>query len=157
MRAHTLSARAHTLSAHSLKDTLGSGYVSDYTTRFSNEGQGYIIGFHPVGLLHFCNQRLHLGEIAPSRCGLYPCVHCVYIRKNLIRRHEEEDALFFSFISLIAQALVWTAEVASVRHHRLWPRSLDAANPIEADAKALRMLAREQERIPSQRVTSEVG
>ena len=63
----------------------------------------------------------------------------------------------FSFISLIAQALVWTAEVASVRHHRLWPRSLDAANPIEADAKALRMLAREQERIPSQRVTSEVG
>jgi len=63
----------------------------------------------------------------------------------------------FSFISLIAQALVWTAEVASVRHHRLWPRSLDAANPIEADAKALRMLAREQERIPSQRITSEVG
>ena len=63
----------------------------------------------------------------------------------------------FAFISLIAQSLVWAAEVESVRHHRLWPRSLDADSPTEADARALTLLAREQERIPSQRVTSAVG
>jgi hypothetical protein len=50
--------------------------------------------------------------------------------------------------------LVFAAEVAVVQHGRLWPRSIDPwdPDPTPADALALGLLAREQERIPSQRV-----
>ena len=41
---------------------------------------------------------------------------------------------------------------AVVLHRRLWPRALDQARPTAADVQALTMLAREQERVPGQRV-----
>ena len=58
----------------------------------------------------------------------------------------------FALLYLIGQALVYAAEVAAVRHARLWPRALDLTRPTAADARALALLAREQERIPAARI-----
>ena len=58
----------------------------------------------------------------------------------------------FALLYLVGQALVYAAEVAAVRYARLWPRALDLNHPTEADARALTLLAREQERIPAARV-----
>jgi membrane protein len=58
----------------------------------------------------------------------------------------------FALLYLIGRALVYAAEVAAVRHARLWPRALDLTRPTAADARALTLLAREQERIPAARV-----
>jgi len=58
----------------------------------------------------------------------------------------------FALLYLVGQALVYAAEVAAVRYARLWPRALDLNHPTAADARALALLAREQERIPAARV-----
>jgi uncharacterized BrkB/YihY/UPF0761 family membrane protein len=58
----------------------------------------------------------------------------------------------FALLYLVGQALVYAAEVAAVRYARLWPRALDLTRPTAADARALSLLAREQERIPAARV-----
>jgi len=65
---------------------------------------------------------------------------------GLQRRHG------FALLYLVAQALVYAAEVAAVRYARLWPRALDLNRPTAADVRALTLLAREQERIPAARV-----
>ena len=57
----------------------------------------------------------------------------------------------FALLYLVSQALVYAAEIAAVRHARLWPRALDPSRPTTADANALALLAREQERIPAAR------
>ncbi|GIF21258.1 uncharacterized BrkB/YihY/UPF0761 family membrane protein [Actinoplanes tereljensis] len=62
----------------------------------------------------------------------------------------------FTLLYLASQAMVICAEMAAVRHAHLWPRSLDPAHPTDADARALALLAREQERVPLQRITSEL-
>jgi len=58
----------------------------------------------------------------------------------------------FSLLYLVSQALVYSAEIAAVRQAGLWPRGLDLNRPTAADARALALLAREQERIPAARV-----
>jgi uncharacterized BrkB/YihY/UPF0761 family membrane protein len=58
----------------------------------------------------------------------------------------------FALLYLVGQGLVYAAEVAAVRYARLWPRAVDLNRPTEADACALALLAREQERIPAARV-----
>jgi len=58
----------------------------------------------------------------------------------------------FALLYLVGQALVYSAEAAAVRYARLWPRALDLTRPTAADARALALLAREQERIPAARV-----
>jgi len=58
----------------------------------------------------------------------------------------------FTLLYLLGQALVYGAEVSAVRYARLWPRALDLNHPTAADARALTLLAREQERIPAARV-----
>jgi membrane protein len=58
----------------------------------------------------------------------------------------------FALLYLVGQALVYAAEVAAVRYSQLWPRALDVNHPTAADARALALLAREQERIPAARV-----
>jgi uncharacterized BrkB/YihY/UPF0761 family membrane protein len=58
----------------------------------------------------------------------------------------------FTVLYLVSQALVYSAEIAAVRYARLWPRALDVNRPTTADARALTMLAREQERTPTSRV-----
>jgi membrane protein len=58
----------------------------------------------------------------------------------------------FALLYLIGRALVYAAEVAAVRYARLWPRALDLTRPTAADARALTLMAREQERIPAARV-----
>ena len=58
----------------------------------------------------------------------------------------------FSLLYLLSNALVLAAEVAVVRHARLWPRAVDPARPAPADVRALEMLAREQQRTPEDRV-----
>jgi len=63
----------------------------------------------------------------------------------------------FSLLYLVSQALVYAAEAAAVRYARLWPRALDVNRPTAADARALAMLAREQERIPAARVEFHLG
>jgi uncharacterized BrkB/YihY/UPF0761 family membrane protein len=63
----------------------------------------------------------------------------------------------FALLYLVGQALVYAAEVAAVRYARLWPRALDPNNPTAADARALALLAREQERIPAARVETHLA
>ncbi|HTQ92021.1 MAG TPA: YihY/virulence factor BrkB family protein [Streptosporangiaceae bacterium] len=58
----------------------------------------------------------------------------------------------FALLYLVGQALVYAAEVAAVRYARLWPRALELNRPTAADARALTLLAREQERIPAARI-----
>jgi uncharacterized BrkB/YihY/UPF0761 family membrane protein len=58
----------------------------------------------------------------------------------------------FALLYLVGQVLVYAAEVSAVRYARLWPRALDVNRPTAADARALALLAREQERIPAARV-----
>jgi membrane protein len=58
----------------------------------------------------------------------------------------------FALLYLVGQALVYAAEIAAVRYARLWPRALDLNRPTAADVRALTLLAREQERIPTARV-----
>ena len=58
----------------------------------------------------------------------------------------------FALLYLVGQTLVYAAVVAAVRYARLWPRALDLNRPTAADARALTVLAREQERIPAARV-----
>jgi uncharacterized BrkB/YihY/UPF0761 family membrane protein len=57
----------------------------------------------------------------------------------------------FALLYLVSQALVYSAEVAAVWHAHLWPRALDVNRPTAADAHAMALLAREQERIPAAR------
>ncbi len=59
----------------------------------------------------------------------------------------------FALLYLVGQALVYAAEVAAVRYAGLWPRAVDLTRPTAADARALALLAREQERIPAARVS----
>ncbi len=58
----------------------------------------------------------------------------------------------FALLYLVGQALVYAAEVAAVRYAQLWPRALDPNRPTAADARAMALLAREQERIPAARI-----
>jgi membrane protein len=60
----------------------------------------------------------------------------------------------FTLLYLLSLALVFSAEIAAVRQARLWPRALDPHRPTEADAHALALLAREQERTPVDRIES---
>ncbi|MFC7528660.1 YihY/virulence factor BrkB family protein [Actinoplanes sp. GCM10030250] len=55
----------------------------------------------------------------------------------------------FTLLYVMSNLLVLAAEVAAVRHGRLWPRALQESRPSEADARAMSLLAREQERIPA--------
>ena len=59
----------------------------------------------------------------------------------------------FALLYLVSQALVYSAEVAAVWYAHLWPRALDVNRPTAADARAMALLAREQERIRTARVT----
>jgi membrane protein len=59
---------------------------------------------------------------------------------------------FFTLLYLLSNVLVLAAEIAVVRHARLWPRALDPSRPTEADARAMVLLAREQERLPAARI-----
>ncbi|MCA2211456.1 YhjD/YihY/BrkB family envelope integrity protein [Jidongwangia harbinensis] len=63
-------------------------------------------------------------------------------------------AAMFTLLYLLSLALVLAAEVAAVHRARLWPRAVDRSRPVAADVRALGLLAREQERIPGQRVES---
>jgi membrane protein len=60
----------------------------------------------------------------------------------------------FAMLYLLSVALVYAAEIAAVRNAGLWPRALDRTHPTAADARALALLAREQERIECARVES---
>jgi membrane protein len=61
-------------------------------------------------------------------------------------------AALFAVLYLVSQVLVYSAEIAAVRHARLWPRALDQNRPTAADVRVFTLLAREQERIPEARV-----
>jgi membrane protein len=52
----------------------------------------------------------------------------------------------FTLLYLLSNCLVGAAEVAAVRHARLWPRGLDPARPTAADRRAQELLTREQAR-----------
>jgi membrane protein len=60
----------------------------------------------------------------------------------------------FSLLYIVSQALVFSGEISAVRAFRLSPRGLDHASPTPADIRALTMLAREQERVPDQRISA---
>jgi uncharacterized BrkB/YihY/UPF0761 family membrane protein len=52
----------------------------------------------------------------------------------------------FALLYVLSNALVLAAEVAAVRHGRLWPRSLSMDRPTTADRRACLLLIREQDR-----------
>lgn len=52
----------------------------------------------------------------------------------------------FGLLYVLSNALVIAAELAAVRHGRLWPRALGAGRPTGADLRALALLTREQDR-----------
>ncbi|MEV4637560.1 YhjD/YihY/BrkB family envelope integrity protein [Actinoplanes sp. NPDC049548] len=60
----------------------------------------------------------------------------------------------FTMLYALSLALVCSAEIAAVRRARLWPRAIDPQRPTAADARALALLVREQERTPVDRVSS---
>jgi membrane protein len=55
---------------------------------------------------------------------------------------------------VLSLALVCSAEIAAVRRAELWPRAIDRDRPTPADARALALLAREQERTAADRIES---
>jgi membrane protein len=63
----------------------------------------------------------------------------------------------FTLLYLLSNALVLAAEVAAVRHARLWPRALDPARPTAADRRAVDLLKREQERFAAEGTTPPPG
>lgn len=60
----------------------------------------------------------------------------------------------FALLALVFQAVVIAGETVVVRRRRLWPRALDSSRPLDADKRALSALARQQERIPPERITA---
>lgn len=58
----------------------------------------------------------------------------------------------FALLYLVSQALIYCAEIAVVRHARLWPRALDISRPTEADRQALARLARIEVRIEPEHI-----
>ncbi len=60
----------------------------------------------------------------------------------------------FALLALVFQAVVIAGEAAVVHRRGLWPRALDASRPTDADRRALTALARQQERVETQRVRS---
>jgi uncharacterized BrkB/YihY/UPF0761 family membrane protein len=60
----------------------------------------------------------------------------------------------FALLVLVFQAVVIAGEAVVVRRRRLWPRALVSDRPADADKRALAALARQQERIRPQRVSS---
>jgi uncharacterized BrkB/YihY/UPF0761 family membrane protein len=58
----------------------------------------------------------------------------------------------FALLYIVSQVMLYAAEIAIVRRRRLWPRALDTARPTDADRRALLLLAREQERLRSERI-----
>ncbi|MEV6300593.1 YihY/virulence factor BrkB family protein [Actinoplanes sp. NPDC051861] len=62
----------------------------------------------------------------------------------------------FTLLYILSNALVLAAEIAAVRYARLWPRTLDFARPVPADARAMDLLAREQERMPAETIRYEL-
>lgn len=63
-------------------------------------------------------------------------------------------AAMFTLLFLLSLALVYAGEIAAVRAARLWPRALRVTRPTRADVRALALLAREQERLPNERIES---
>lgn len=58
-------------------------------------------------------------------------------------------AAIIALLYVVSQVLLFAAEVAVVRHRRLWPRALDALRPTPADRLSLTRLANVQERLPN--------
>ena len=58
----------------------------------------------------------------------------------------------FALLYLVSQVLLFAAEVAVVRHRRLWPRALDPLRPTPADRLSLTRLANAQERLAIERI-----
>ena len=50
--------------------------------------------------------------------------------------------------------MVFSGEISAVHHYRLYPRALRNTAPTAADVRALTLLAREQERLPGQRIAA---
>jgi membrane protein len=81
-----------------------------------------------------------------------PLLASLVSRAGLVYGSFATVAGMFALLYLVSQALVYSAEVAAVRHAGLWPRALDVNHHTCADARAQALLAREQERLPAARV-----
>jgi YihY family inner membrane protein len=57
-----------------------------------------------------------------------------------------------SFLVLVAQLTLYGIEISSVRVQKLWPRSISAPPYTDADREMLRILARQEERRPGERI-----
>jgi uncharacterized BrkB/YihY/UPF0761 family membrane protein/uncharacterized membrane protein YbhN (UPF0104 family) len=60
----------------------------------------------------------------------------------------------FSLMYIASQALVFSGEISAVRAFRLFPRGIGEGDATPADIKALTLLAREQERLPGERISA---
>jgi inner membrane protein YhjD len=62
-----------------------------------------------------------------------------------------------TLLYLMAQIVVYAAEVNVVLHERLWPRGIVMEDLTDADRRALERYARVEERLPDQTVETEIG
>lgn len=60
--------------------------------------------------------------------------------------------LVVAYLLLLAKLTVYAAELNPVLAHQLWPRALPMAEPTEADNRALRRLAHQQQLRPDERI-----
>jgi len=103
----------------------------------------------------------------PAAIGSAVIAICVSVAALLVPRLIERSGPVYgtfatiigslAFIALVCRALSYTAVAATVSHQSLWPRSLDrndSDSVTDADERALELLARVQERLPHQRVSS---
>jgi len=113
--------------------------------------------------------RLLLDRPAPLK-GLWPAAAAgavavtlmlqlgAIVLPELVRRAGPVDGSFatvaglFTLLYAVSLALVYAVEMAVVRRSRLWPRAVDRGSPTAADLRALELLAREQERLPGERI-----
>lgn len=63
----------------------------------------------------------------------------------------------FSLLYFVSQGMVFAGEIAVVQRKRLWPRSLVATDPTEADKQSLLLRTRVEERTEADRVVAQVA
>ena len=108
-------------------------------------------------------ENLTWGEVLPGAlCAAAAWSALQYLGTYLVAHQLKNASAVYGFFAVVIGLLWWiylgaqvsllSAEVNVVLKRRLWPRSLAQPPLTEADRRALEQLAREEERVPQQRV-----
>jgi uncharacterized BrkB/YihY/UPF0761 family membrane protein len=108
-------------------------------------------------------ENLTWGEVLPGAlCAAAAWSALQYLGTYLVAHQLKNASAVYGFFAVVIGLLWWiylgaqvsllSAEVNVVLKRRLWPRSLAQPPLTEADRRALEQLAKEEERVPQQRV-----